>query len=136
MKKLNKFDESRIETHPTGYNYVRVLPFEVFNWGGMCICNSCNKQVTNHKMNLCWSLTDTYCDECFERIQESWYNLPKEDIAQDLVLQEQMSLDWYKYHLDEEYRLELIKKNPSNMQYMSGNDLINFIDTLDLGDED
>ena len=131
-----KFDESRIVVHPTGYNYVRVTPTEVMNWGGLCICNHCNEVFTNQDMNLCWSLTDTYCDKCFKRIADSWYNLPKEDIAQDLVLQKQMSLEWYKYHLDEEYRLELIKKNPSNMQYMSDNDLINFINTLYLGDED
>ena len=108
---MRKFDESRIITDETGYNYVRVTPEEVRRWGGYNICNGCNGQFLNEDMNLFFGCSDTYCDKCFNDMKKRWKTYSKEDIDYDMKLQNEMSLDWYKYHLDDEYRLEVLKKN-------------------------
>lgn len=98
---MKPFNISRIAVDkPTGYNYVRVTPREVMNWGGWCICNGCNRQFLDEDLYLCFALTDCYCEECFNRIRKSWKKLSKEDIEYDLKIQDEQSLDWYKYHLD------------------------------------
>lgn len=94
------FDEKRIQVDETGYNFVEVYPEEIFNWGGMCICNGCNEQFLEENMYLCFAATDTYCKECFNNMRKRWKNMSKEDIAFDLKLQDETALDWYKYHLD------------------------------------
>lgn len=141
-----KFDESRIKVHPSGYNYVRVTPGEVRNWGGFGVCNHCNKIVENSLMNLCWALTDTYCDECFDEITSRWNTYSDEDIQYDLKMQDEMSLDWYKYHLDDDFRESIIKKNKKEEENiiacikgignMTEDEFDKFIDSLDLGPEE
>jgi len=108
-----KFDESRIITDETGYNYVRVTPQEILNWGGYCICNGCNKQFLDEDMNLFFGCTDTYCDTCFDRMKQRWKTYSKEDIEYDIAIQKEESLNWYKYHLDDEYR-EMINNQFNN----------------------
>lgn len=115
---MAKFDESRILVDETGYNYVKVTPQEILNWGGYCICNSCNNQFLRENMNLCFAAGDTYCDKCFNDMRKRWKrNLSKEDIEYDLKLQDSQALDWYKYHLDDEFRAKIIRQNEEASHY-------------------
>ena len=129
---MRKFDESRILTDETGYNYVKVTPEEVRRWGGFNICNGCNNQFLDEDMNLFYAGTDTYCDKCFEAMRKRWKTYPKEDIEYDLKLQNEGSLDWYKYHLDDEYRLKILSKSNPELWFYQ---MIN-IASEDMGDED
>ena len=115
---MQKFDEKRIITDETGYNYVKVTPQEVLKWGGYCICNSCNNQFLNENMNLCFAAGDTYCDKCFDNMRKRWKrDLSKEDIEYDLKLQDSGALDWYKYHLDDDFRAKIIRQNEESSRY-------------------
>jgi len=105
---MKRFDESRILVDELGYNYVKVTPEEVIKWGGFCICNRCNNQFLDEDMNLCFAAGDTYCDKCFKNMRKEWKReLTKEDIEYDLRIQNEASLNWYKYHLDDEYRMKI-----------------------------
>lgn len=115
---MAKFDESRILVDETGYNYVKVTPQEILNWGGYCICNGCNNQFLKENLNLCFAAGDTYCDKCFNDMRKRWKrNLSKEDIEYDLKLQDSQALDWYKYHLDDEFRAKIIRQNEEASHY-------------------
>lgn len=91
--------KDRILKTEVGYNYIKVTPKEVFNWGGACICNSCNKQFAED-MYLVYSLTDTYCDKCFNEWVERTKKMSNEDIEYDLKKQENYSYKWYKNLLE------------------------------------
>lgn len=109
---MQQFDEKRIITDETGYNYVKVTPKEVRKWGGYNICNGCNGEFLNENMNLFFAGTDTYCDKCFEEMKKNWRTYSKDDLAYDIRLQDEMALDWYKFHLDDQYRLDVtLNKN-------------------------
>lgn len=115
---MAKFDESRILVDETGYNYVKVTPQEILKWGGYCICNGCNNQFLRENMNLCFAAGDTYCDKCFNDMRKRWKrDLSKEDIEYDLKLQDSQALDWYKYHLDDEFRAKIIRQNEEASHY-------------------
>ena len=115
---MAKFDESRIITDEgTGYNYVVVTPIEVVKWGGYCSCNSCYGQFLKENMNLCFAAGDVYCNKCFDRMKKHWKNFSKEDIEYDIKLQDEMSLDWYKYHLDDDFRAKIIRQNEESSHY-------------------
>ena len=115
---MAKFDESRIVVDETGYNYVTVTPQEILKWGGYCICNGCNNQFLRENMNLCFAAGDTYCDKCFNDMRKRWKrNLSKQDIEYDLKLQAIQALDWYKYHLDDEFRTKIIRQNEEASHY-------------------
>ena len=129
---MKKFDESRIMTDETGYNYVRVTPEEVRRWGGFNICNGCNGQFLEEDMNLVFACTDTYCDKCFNEMREIWKSFSKEDIDYDMHIQNKNSLDWYKFHLDDEFRLKILIKNDPEAWYYS----MLRIAEEDMGDED
>lgn len=103
--------EDRIITDKCGYNYIKVTPKEIMNWGGYCICNGCNKQFLDKDMNLIYVLTDTYCDECLKGIKKRWKTYSKEDLDYDLSLQSREALDWYKYHLDNDFRNKIMTEN-------------------------
>lgn len=96
---MNKI-ESRIKETKEGFNYIEVTPEENLNWGGICICNGCGKQFLNENMKLVFVLADTYCKKCFKEWCYRKKNLTKEDIEHDLKIQNEMSLKWYKLHLD------------------------------------
>ena len=126
--------ESRIITDETGYNYVKVKPEEVFKWGGYCICNSCNNQILDEDLNLVWACSDTYCNECFEDMRKRWKTYSKEDIEYDLALQKENALDWYRYHLDEEYRDKILEE--TKKYYEDINTKVINIDDIDTLFED
>ena len=86
-----------IKYTPQGFSYVEVTLEEVQKWGGFGICNGCGE--FHDKMNLCFVLNDTYCDECFNDLQERMKTYSKEDIEYDLEYQKDRDIKWYEYHL-------------------------------------
>ena len=90
--------EQRIKHTKEGFNYIKVSPIEIINWGGACICNSCGKQYIED-MYFIFVLTDTYCEKCFNDWCNRNKNLTQEDIEYDLKIQKEMSHKWYNYHL-------------------------------------
>ena len=94
------FDESRIKYLPNKFNYVEIKPSECFSWGGMCICNGCNKQILDDNLYLVYILGDVYCKECFDSWKKAESKLSQEDLAFDLKLQKENSLDFYKNYLN------------------------------------
>ena len=109
MKKMTNW-KNRIKYTDCGFSYVKVTPYENISWGGFCVCNGCNGQFENEDMNLIFVLDDTYCDDCFKKWLERQKTYNKEDIEYDLKLQDEMSMKWYRYHLDKEYRDKLYEK--------------------------
>lgn len=95
--------EDRIEYTPRGFSYIEVTPSEIFRWGGLCICNGCGKRKLEN-MNLCFVLTDTYCKECWDGILKRQQRFSQEDVDYDLKIQEENALNWYRYHLEEDFR--------------------------------
>lgn len=91
--------EDRVKYLSNGFNYVEITPSECFSWGGMCICNGCNKQVLDDNLYLVYVLGDTYCKECFYSWEKGAGKLSKEDLLSDLEQQKKYSLDFYKYYL-------------------------------------
>lgn len=128
MKK-HVFDEKRIKVLDCGYNYVEVTPEEVLNWGGYCVCNGCNGQFLNKNMYLIYLLSDTYCEDCFKERIRSFNTMSHEDIDSDLELQNRDSLDWYKYHLDDDFRAKIIRQNEESNHYSEH--VINMINDSD-----
>ena len=87
---------TKIKYTPEGFSYVDVTLLDCLNWGGMGICNSCNKM---HKdLKLIFVLTDTYCEKCFNDFLERSKHMSKEDIEYDLNVQKQYDIKWYKEH--------------------------------------
>jgi hypothetical protein len=62
-------------------------------------------------MYLCFGLGDVYCESCFKSIEKRMSTYSKEDIEFDLALQRRSSEDWYRYHLDKDYRDGKIKND-------------------------
>lgn len=96
--------EDRIKYTPKGFSYIEVTPREIFAWGGMCICNGCNEQITKDTMNLSFVLCDTYCKDCWQEILKRQEELSQEDTDYDLAIQNEQHLQWYKFHLDKDFR--------------------------------
>ena len=88
-----------IKYTPQGFSYVDVDLFEITKWGGIGICNSCGKGPFM-EMKLIYILHDTYCDKCFNEWLERAKAYSKSDIEEDLVIQKDNDIRWYKYHLD------------------------------------
>lgn len=101
--------EDRLEYTPRGFSYIKVTPHEIFSWGGLCICNGCGKRKMED-MNLCFVLLDVYCDKCWKEILERQQGFSQEDVDYDLALQKEQSLDWYRFHLDEDFRDNIMRK--------------------------
>lgn len=108
--------EDRIKYTPRGFSYIEVTPQEIFRWGGICICNNCGNQILDDNMNLCYVLTDTYCKSCWEDILKRQEKFSQEDVDYDLALQESNSLDWYRYHLDSDFRDKIIRQNEATYE--------------------
>ena len=100
----------RIKYTDRGFSYVEVTPQEVIDWGGYCICDHCNGQFENENMYLSFVLADTFCKDCWEHILERQKHSSQEDVDHDLAIQKENSLDWYRYHLDRDYRNKIINE--------------------------
>lgn len=87
-----------IKYTPQGFSYVDVGIFEVINWAGIGICNSCGEGPFRN-LKLVWVLGDTYCEKCFNEWLERAKHYSKNDIAEDLTLQKGNDIRWYKAHL-------------------------------------
>lgn len=102
------FDTSRIKTTNRGFNYVEVTPSECRAWGGMCVCDGCNGYFDQENMYLSFVLADCFCKDCWEDILKRQEKYSEEDVKEDLELQREHSFDWYRYHLDADFRNDLI----------------------------
>lgn len=102
--------EDRVKYTERGFSYVEVTPQENMSWGGMCVCNSCNEQFTEENMYLSFVLADTYCKKCWENILKRQKTYSQEDVDYDLALQNRNHLDWYKYHLDKDFRNKVLSE--------------------------
>lgn len=86
----------KIKYTPQGFSYVDVTLDECLNWGGFGICDGCNQ--IHENLKLIYVLHDTYCKNCFNNWLERAKKYPKEDIEEDLIIQNKFHLDWYKLH--------------------------------------
>lgn len=77
----------------TGYNYVPVTKKQCIDWGGLAVCDNCNK--TFKSGVLVFVLYDCLCCICFEewRSRASIY-------PEDLQMQKLCSEEWYRRHFD------------------------------------
>lgn len=75
-----------------GYSYIKCTKDDCFNWGGMAICDNCNKTMME-EIYLVFVLGRALCKECFgEWIKDS------RKYEEDLYLQRKNHLAWYKVY--------------------------------------
>ena len=74
-----------------GYSYIKCTKEDCFNWGGMAICDNCSE--TMEEVYLIFILGRALCKECFEE----WIKYSKK-YEEDLRLQEENHMNWYKGH--------------------------------------
>lgn len=72
-----------------GWTIYEVSNDEIFRWGGMCICDSCNQDVLGYKSFLIPVMNVCYCKNCFDdwKRSSSFY---KEDLKA-----EKNNIDYY-----------------------------------------
>ena len=87
----------KIKYTPQGFSYINVDLFQVVKWGGYGICDFCGKGPF-HEMKLIYILHDTYCENCFNKWLESCKTYSKEDIEEDLKIQNDFDIEWYRAH--------------------------------------
>lgn len=85
----------KIEYTKQGYSYIRCTKEDCFNWGGASICDDCNEPM--EEIYLIFVLGEALCKKCFEK----WKKQSKK-YEEDLKLQEQNHIAWYKAHGFEE----------------------------------
>ena len=73
-----------------GYSYVKCTKQDCLNWGGIAICDDCNKAIQD-EVYLVFILGRAFCKECFEEWEKDT-NTYKEDI----MLQKERHINWYK----------------------------------------
>ena len=56
-----------------GYSYIKCTKEDCFNWGGMAICDDCNKPIMED-VYLVFVLGRAYCKKCFE----AWGKIQKD----------------------------------------------------------
>lgn len=89
--------KEKIKYTPQGFSYVDVCLGEILNWGGYGVCASCNKALCL-EMKLIYVLGETLCNDCFYDWLERCKEMSKEDIEDDLNIQKQYDIGWYKVH--------------------------------------
>ena len=87
----------KIKYTPQGFSYVDVTLEDCMNWGGLGICAGCGE--IHDRLKLIFVLTDTYCENCFNKCLERSKNYSKEDIEYDLKIQNGRDKQWYFYHI-------------------------------------
>ena len=88
-----------IKYTPQGFSYIDVTLDDCLKWGGLGVCDGCNKGAFS-ELKLIWVLHDTYCEKCFNNWLERAKKYTKQDIEEDLCLQKNNHLKWYQWHLD------------------------------------
>lgn len=81
----------KLEKTPQGYTYLPVLPFHIFNWGGLGVCDDCNQDI--QQGYLVFILNSCICSSCFNE----WIARAKV-YPEDLAYQEEHQADWYAWH--------------------------------------
>lgn len=72
-----------------GYSYIECTKEDCYKWGGLGICNGCDKRMED-KVYLIFILHRAYCKKCFEDWQK--YSRRYEE---DIQLQKESHIDWY-----------------------------------------
>lgn len=75
-----------------GYSYIKCTKEDCFKWGGMAICDYCNKPMFE-EVYLIFILGSAYCPKCFPE----WVRRSEKD-EEDLYLQKQNHERWYLAH--------------------------------------
>ncbi len=88
----------KIKHTPQGFSYIDVTLANILNWGGLGICNGCNKGPFK-KMKLIYVLHDTYCEDCFNDWLKQINKMSKSDIREDLQIQKYADKKYYEYHM-------------------------------------
>lgn len=78
-------------------SYIEVSPNEIYSWGGMSVCDYCNKDIED-KGYLIFLLHSCVCRECFEDISKRYKD--KSIQESDKRLQDKYQIDYYKSHLE------------------------------------
>lgn len=73
-----------------GYSYIKCTKEDCFNWGGMAICDNCNK-LMKEEIFLIFVLGRALCRKCFDEWTDNATRY-----EEDLQLQNQSHLKWYK----------------------------------------
>ena len=74
-----------------GYSYIKCTREDCFNWGGGSICDNCGNPM--EEMYLIFILGRALCQDCFDE----WIERSTR-YEEDLQLQRQNHLRWYKAH--------------------------------------
>lgn len=85
MKKVGLFYTDK------GYSYVKCTKEDCLNWGGLAICDNCNKNF--EEGYLVYVLNSALCPECFE----DWIKRSVQ-YEEDLRLQKRNHINYYKSH--------------------------------------
>lgn len=93
----------KVKKDRCGYYYADVSLNDVLNWGGLGICDSCNKPIfVDEKVGkLVWVLGGCICEECFNE----WQTRNKV-YEEDLALQEKYAENYYKNYLGKEIEFD------------------------------
>ncbi len=75
-----------------GYSYIECTREDCFDWGGVGICDYCNKPMYK-EVYLIFILGSAYCPECFNE----WIKRSERD-EEDLYLQKLNHKKWYSAH--------------------------------------
>ena len=75
-----------------GYSYIKCTKEDCFNWGGAAICDNCD-ELMEEEIYLIFILGRALCKNCFEEWAENATRY-----EEDLQLQNQNHLRWYKAH--------------------------------------
>ena len=84
--------EAKLNYTKQGYSYIKCSKEDCFNWGGASICDNCD-ELMEEEIYLIFILGRALCKNCFEEWSE---NATKYE--EDLQLQNQNHLMWYKAH--------------------------------------
>lgn len=93
----------KIKKDKCGYYYADVEMQEIYNWGGLGICDSCGEPIfMNGRIGkLVWVLGGCICEKCFN----DWQSRNKR-YEEDLALQEECAERYYKSYLGKEIEFD------------------------------
>ena len=77
---------NKIEYTERGFDFVKVSPLDIINWGGFCVCNGCNGQFLEEDMYLVYVLGDCYCKKCFDEWVERSKSYSQEDAEEGDII--------------------------------------------------
>lgn len=84
--------QAKLNYTKQGYSYIKCTKEDCFNWGGAAICDNCD-ELMEEEIYLIFILGRALCKNCFEEWAENTTRY-----EEDLQLQNQNHLKWYKAH--------------------------------------